>query len=153
MTFPSLVLRNLLRQRVRTLLTVLGISVGTATVVASSAVTEGMRQTSSAIIRAGNSDIMVAQNGASDLSFSAIRQRSTGSARGRTWLAIGVLNNITGVGSNAFFPEMGVRPDQLAAIVGRPTAGRSAGRRAQRGGARRERPDRCTRRSESRSAW
>jgi hypothetical protein len=98
---------------------------------------------------------MVAQNGASDLSFSAIRQRALDriGARPDVARAIGVLNNITGVGSNAFFPEMGVRPDQLAAIVGRPTAGRSAGRRAQRGGARRERPDRCTRRSESRSAW
>ena len=38
--------------------------------------------------------------------------------------AIGVLYNITSVGSNPFFPEMGVRPDQLSAILGSPAAGR-----------------------------
>jgi putative ABC transport system permease protein len=126
MTFPSLVLRNLLRQRVRTLLTVLGISVGITTVVALGAVTEGMRQTSSAIIRTGNADFMVAQNGASDFSFSTVQQRELDRIAARTDVAraIGVLYNITGVGGNAFFPEMGVRPDQLPAIVGRSTAGR-----------------------------
>ena len=126
MTFPSLVLRNLLRQRVRTLLTVLGISVGITTVVALGAVTEGMRQTSGAIIRTGNADFMVAQNGASDFSFSTVQQSELDriAARPDVARAVGVLYNITGVGGNAFFPEMGVRPDQLPAIVGRSTAGR-----------------------------
>jgi putative ABC transport system permease protein len=126
MTFPSLVLRNLLRQRVRTLLTVLGISVGITTVVALGAVTEGMRQTSTAIIRTGGADFMVAQNGASDFSFSSVQQRELDriAARPDVARAIGVLYNITGIGGNPFFPEMGVRSDQLAAIVGRPTAGR-----------------------------
>ena len=118
-----------MRQRTRTLLTVLGISVGITTVVALGVVTEGMRQTSNEIIRAGDADFMVAQNGASDFSFSTVQRRELDriAARPDVERAIGVLYNITGIGGNAFFPEMGVRPDQLAAIVGSPASGRLLG--------------------------
>jgi len=125
MTFPALLLRNLLRQRIRTMLTVLGISVGITTVVALGAVTEGMRQTSNDIISAGSADFMVAQNGSADFTFSTVQQAEVDriAARPDVANAVGVLYNITGIGSNPFFPEMGVRPDQLGAIVERPTAG------------------------------
>jgi putative ABC transport system permease protein len=125
MTFTSLVLRNLFRQRLRTLLTVLGISVGITTVVALGVVTEGMRQTSGAIISAGGADFMVAQNGAADFSFSTVQQGEVNQIAGRADVrsAIGVLFNIRSVGSNPFFAEMGIRPDQLGKIVGTPTSG------------------------------
>ena len=124
-TFASLVLRNLLRQRLRTLLTVVGISVGITTVVALGVVTEGMRQTSGAIIRSGNADFMVAQNGAADFSFSTVPQSEAGRIAHRPDVAsaIGVLYNITAIGSNPFFAEMGVRPGDLRAIVPAPATG------------------------------
>jgi putative ABC transport system permease protein len=83
MTFFSLVMRNLFRQRIRTLLTVLGISVGITTVVALGVVTEGMKQTSGAIIRTGDADFMVAQNGAADFSFSTVQQSESSSTMAR----------------------------------------------------------------------
>ena len=125
MTFASLVLRNLFRQRLRTFLTVVGISVGITTVVALGVVTEGMRQTSGAIIRSGGADFMVAQDGAADFSFSTVRQSEADRIARRSDVAsaIGVLYNVTSVGSNPFFAEMGVRPDQLRAIVPRAETG------------------------------
>ncbi|HXV58484.1 MAG TPA: ABC transporter permease, partial [Gaiellaceae bacterium] len=65
MSFSALVLRNLLRQRVRTVLTVLGIAVGITTVVALGSITEGVRTISGEFVRAGGADFMVAQEGAS----------------------------------------------------------------------------------------
>ncbi|HEY7258011.1 MAG TPA: ABC transporter permease [Gaiellales bacterium] len=126
MTFASLVLKNLFRQKVRTLLTVLGIAVGITTVVALGVITEGMKQTSGELIRTGGSDFMVAQDGAADFSFSTVQEDEWARIARRPDVdtAVGVLYNFASVGSNAFFPEMGVRPDQLPGIIGRPTAGR-----------------------------
>jgi putative ABC transport system permease protein len=126
MTFAGLIVKNLLRQRVRTLLTVLGISVGITTVVALGVVTAGMKQTSGELIRTGGADFMVAQDGASDFSFSTVPESDWAriARRPDVAAAVGVLYNFAQVGSNAYFPEMGVRPDQLAGIIGRPDAGR-----------------------------
>jgi putative ABC transport system permease protein len=122
MTFAALVLKNLFRQKILTALTVLGIAVGINTVVALGVVTEGMRQTSGELIRTGGSDFMVAQNGAADFSFSTVQEGEWAriARRPDVAAAVGVLYNFASVGSNAFFPEMGVRPGQLPGIVGRP---------------------------------
>jgi putative ABC transport system permease protein len=126
MTFAALILKNLFRQKVRTLLTVLGIAVGITTVVALGVVTEGMKQTSGELIRTGDADFMVAQDGAADFSFSTVQEEEWAriARRPDVAVAVGVLYNFAAVGSNAFFPEMGVRPDQLRGIIGRPRAGR-----------------------------
>src|SRR5690606_24103961 len=60
-TFASFVVKNLLRQRVRTGLTVLGIAVGITTVVALGVLTSGFATTAGAVIRTGGADLMVAQ--------------------------------------------------------------------------------------------
>ncbi|HSP74510.1 MAG TPA: hypothetical protein VLN26_19225, partial [Gaiellaceae bacterium] len=66
MSFAALALRNLVRQRVRTGLTVLGIAVGITTVVALGVVTGGLRDTIGAVVRSGGADFMVGQKGAAD---------------------------------------------------------------------------------------
>jgi len=125
-TFVSLILKNLFRQRVRTALTVFGIAVGITTVVALGVLTEGMKQTSGEIIKTGGADFMVAQNGAADFSFSTVQEEEWKrlAMRPDVAAAVGVLFNFTSVGSNAFFPEMGIRPDQLRSVVAAPERGR-----------------------------
>jgi putative ABC transport system permease protein len=59
---------------VRSLLTVLGIAVGIATVVALGAITEGLKGASGEFVHAGGADFMVAQKGVSDLNFSAVSE-------------------------------------------------------------------------------
>lgn len=116
MSFSLLVLRNLLRQRVRTLLTTLGISIGITTVVALGAVTAGMKLTLGDLVRGGGSDFMVAQAGASDLTFSTVSEADARriAARPDVERATGVLLEVADVGSNPYFIVFGYEPAALA---------------------------------------
>ena len=76
MSFIALILKNLVRQRIRTGLTVLGISIGITTVVALGVVTGSMKASIGEIIRLGGADFMAAQEGAADLSFSTVPQEA-----------------------------------------------------------------------------
>lgn len=116
MSFFSLVLKNLVRQRMRTALTTLGISIGIATVVALGVVVAGVKRTSEQILRAYGSDFFVAQKGSSDLSFSTVSEqewRAVSQLEGveRT---IGALFHFSKVGDNPLFLTIGVTPEDLA---------------------------------------
>ena len=142
MTFATLILKNLVRQRVRTALTVLGISLGITTVVALGVITSGLKATSAQIINFGGADFMVAQEGASDLSFSIVPRDDVASvANSPAWQQTeGVLFHIVRVGSNPFFFVFGRDPAAMRKIrrdLDRRPADRS--RRNRRGAARRTR--------------
>lgn len=116
MSFFALIVKNLARQRVRTGLTTLGISIGIATVVALGVVVAGVKRTSEQVLRAYDSDFFVAQKGSSDLSFSAVSEqewRAVSELPGveRT---IGALFHFSKVGSNPLFLTVGVTPEDLA---------------------------------------
>jgi len=72
MPFFVLIFRNLLRQRVRTLLTAFGISLGITTVVALGVVTDSLKATAQDILTAGDSDFAVAQSGSADITYSTV---------------------------------------------------------------------------------
>ncbi len=74
MSFFSLVAKNLFRQPVRAFLACMGIAVGITTVVALGVIVEGFKNASAAILTFGEADFFVAQNGASDLSFSTLAE-------------------------------------------------------------------------------
>lgn len=126
MSFFMLVLKNVLRQRARTALTVVGISVGIMTVVTLGIVTDGMKATMADIMRAGGADFMVAQKGAADLSFSSVPEdewRAIAVREDVAW-AHGVLMHIVPVSGNPFFVVSGVRPEDLAESPPEVLAGR-----------------------------
>ncbi|HEU4760411.1 MAG TPA: ABC transporter permease [Dehalococcoidia bacterium] len=119
MSFIALIVKNLVRQRVRTGLTVLGISIGITTVVALGVVTNSLKSASGELLRLGGADFMVAQHGAADLSFSIVSEDDVralsqvpGVAR-----AEGILFHIARVGSNPYF-FLGGR--QAAALAANP---------------------------------
>jgi putative ABC transport system permease protein len=116
-SFSALVLRNLFRQRVRTLLTVVGISIGITTVVALGAVTSGLKTTMSELMRGGGADFMVAQARASDLTFSVLSERDVAALAARPGVAraTGMLLEVADVGSNPYFLIFGYDPPGLAA--------------------------------------
>ncbi len=116
MTFAGLIAKNLVRQRTRTALTVLGIGVGITTVVALGVVTAGMRQTLGTMLRTGGADFMVAQKGASDLSFSTLPQRDWDAMREVPGVAraVGAALQVSKVGGNPYFLTFGFDPGQLA---------------------------------------
>lgn len=126
MSFSALVLRNLFRQRVRTLLTVLGISVGITTVVALGAITSGLKGTMAELVRGGGADFMVAQAGASDITFSVVSDRDVAALAARPDIAraTGMLLEVAEVGSNPYFLLFGYDAAGLAAERPPLSAGR-----------------------------
>lgn len=116
MTFVSLVFRNLFRQRMRTTLTVVGISVGIAIVVALGAITGGLRETVGGWLQIGGADFVVARKGSADFSFSTVSDRewSQLDAMDGVERTTGALIRVTQHGSNPYFILLGVRPAELA---------------------------------------
>ena len=119
MSFAALILKNLLRQRVRTSLTVLGISLGITTVVAMGVVTNSLKSSIGEIIVLGGADFMVAQEGAADLSFSTLPQDTVQTLAGVAGIerAEGVLFHVSRLGPNPYFFLMGREPESLAAAA------------------------------------
>ncbi len=115
MSFIAMILKNLFRQRVRTGLTLLGISIGITTVVTLGVITGSFKSTAGEILQTAGSDFMVAQKGASDLSLSVVTQTDLTALKSAPGVerASGVLIYITQFGVNPYFPIFGVEADQL----------------------------------------
>jgi putative ABC transport system permease protein len=115
-SFMSLILKNLLRQRTRTILTVLGISIGITTVVALGVITDSLKATAGEIINLGGADFMVAQEGAADLSFSIVPEETAAELEKRSDVerAEPALFHIVRVGSNPFFSLLGREAEDVA---------------------------------------
>jgi len=115
MPFFMLIFRNLLRQRIRTLLTAFGISLGITTVVALGIVTDGFKATAQQVLRAGGSDFAIGQAGSADLTFSTLTndQLNAVAAYEGVEHATGVLMAVSRLGSNPFFIQLGVKPSDL----------------------------------------
>jgi putative ABC transport system permease protein len=110
MSFTSLIFKNLFRQRVRTSLTVVGIGLGIATVVALGSVIGGMKQTTSEILKAFNSDFIVAEKGSSDLSFSSVTEAEVAAIDSYPGVeeTTAVLVRVSKVESNPYFVTVGM---------------------------------------------
>ena len=74
MTWPGLVLRNLLRRPVRTALTAAGVALGVGLIVALLSIANGAKRTADDLIHLGRSDFGVFQAGTSDLTRSLLPQ-------------------------------------------------------------------------------
>jgi ABC-type antimicrobial peptide transport system permease subunit len=71
----GMIIRNLVRRRTRSLLTVLGIGIAVAAVVALSGMAEGFGEQFNSMGRVGQVDLMAAEAGISDMQFSAVDER------------------------------------------------------------------------------
>lgn len=110
MSFIALIFKNLVRQRIRTSLTVVGIGLGIATVVALGAVVGGMKETAGQILSAYGADFIVAEKGASDLSFSNVTAEDWSAVEQYPGVedALGALLRISKVGDNPYFVTVGM---------------------------------------------
>jgi putative ABC transport system permease protein len=72
MNYFSLVMKNVMRQKTRTVLTLIGISIGIATIVTLGMVSDGMKKTMGSMMEVGKVDFMIGQAGASDTLFSNV---------------------------------------------------------------------------------
>ena len=115
MPFFVLIFRNLLRQRVRTLLTAFGISLGITTVIALGVVTDSLRATAQDILKAGGSDFAIAQSGSADITYSTVTEEQLQEVAAYDGVehATGVLLAVSRLGSNPYFIQLGLDPSDL----------------------------------------
>lgn len=115
MSFFLLILSNLMRQKIRTGLTVLGISIGITTVVALGVLTNSAREMAGKMITAGSSDFSVGRAGSADLTFSTLTEEDAELVRGYEEIehVSGVLMAFSKVGSNPYFVQFGIDPNDL----------------------------------------
>ena len=67
-----MIFKNLLRRKTRTLLTLVGIAIGVAAVVALGALAEGFINSYTTILTSSGADVIVSQGDAADMLFSAV---------------------------------------------------------------------------------
>src|SRR3990170_941963 len=115
MPFALLVFRNLLRQKIRTGLTVVGISIGITAVVALGIFTESAKSTTVELLQAGGSDFSIGRQGSADLTFSTLTAADLEKVTRYPEVvhASGVLTAFSDVGSNPFFLQVGIDPADL----------------------------------------
>jgi putative ABC transport system permease protein len=115
MSFIALIARNLLRQRARSALTMLGIAIGIMTVVALGVIVDGLMNSAGQILDAGNSDFMLGQKGSSDLSFSSISEDEWHAIEQRPDVdrAVGAIIGVNQIGSTPYFITIGLRPEDM----------------------------------------
>lgn len=115
MPFALLVFRNLIRQKIRTALTILGITIGITAVVALGIFTESAKTTTLSTLRAGGSDFAVGRHGSADLTLSVLTGDDLEKVTRYPEVvhASGVLLAFSKVGSNPFFIQLGIDPGDL----------------------------------------
>jgi putative ABC transport system permease protein len=70
MTFLSLIFKNIFRHKIRTTLTIFGISIGIATIVVFGLITSGLEEAMTSYLKPGKTDFTVAKAGSADLILS-----------------------------------------------------------------------------------
>jgi len=115
MTLAELIPKNVLRHRTRTLLTLLGISIGIATIIALGAVADGLKESFGGVIQSGEADFLVTQAGASDMMISRV-----GESRAQQVARLDGVDTVEGVGlavtryeNNPYFIVLGVTQEGM----------------------------------------
>ena len=126
MSFTFFIFSNLLRQKIRTGLTVLGISIGITTVVALGIFVKSAKAATEELILAGGADFAVAEDGVADLTFSTLTTDDLAllEAYDEVEHVAGVELAISKVGANSFFFQFGVDPSDLSFFEAPLVAGR-----------------------------
>lgn len=115
MPFFQLILSNLFRQKIRTGLTVLGMSVGVTAVVALGILTHSALASTGELITAGGSDFSIGRRGSADLTFSILTEQDVAAVEAYEEVehVTPVLLAFSNVGGNPFFTQFGIRPPDL----------------------------------------
>ncbi len=127
MSFGMLILKNLWRQKIRNLLTLLGVSLGVATILALGLVMNGFEQSLGATLRSGQADFSIVNAQAPAILFSVIEESKLTEIRDLTGVerAVGVLFTLARFQTNPYFVLIGVHPEDLLFVGVRLIEGRA----------------------------
>ncbi len=113
MTFAGLILHNVLRRRLRAVVTAFAVAIGVTAVLALGVLTSSLRATAVSILRTGTADFSVSQKGASDVLYSALSQQDVNQIRATPGVeaATGVFVSTGKIDAkHPFFIEIGIQP-------------------------------------------
>lgn len=108
-----MVLKNLWRRKTRTSLTVVGIAIGIAVVVALLLLAEGLTGQINNLMAGGGAEVSLIQKGIADMSFSALDEEvglAIAEMPDVQWVS-GLLLQVGPVGEKSFFVTLGLDPD------------------------------------------
>jgi len=114
MSFLGLILKNPFRNRTRTILAIVGISIGIATIIALGLVTDGLKKSTEGTLKAGDADFTVTEANSMGFGASNIDEQTIDDLKG-----ISGVKNVVGVLMNAYpmdtgiFILMGIETDNL----------------------------------------
>ncbi|HEY3723760.1 MAG TPA: ABC transporter permease [Acidimicrobiia bacterium] len=127
MTFVGLVAHNVWSKKLRTILTAAAVAIGVMTVVSLGIVTESIKTTAAAVLKTGDADFTVAQNGSSDILSSRMTQAQLTRLQHTAGVesAVGVLLDTQRLNAqNPLFIEVGIAPQDLRPFGVKIVAGR-----------------------------
>jgi putative ABC transport system permease protein len=114
--FATLIARNVLTRKVRSILTGAAVAIAIMTVVALGVLTHSLRRTAVSVLQTGTADFTVAQKNVSDVLYSALDEEDVTRIQQTPGVqsAVGVLVAAVQLDSDhPFFLELGIQPDQL----------------------------------------
>jgi putative ABC transport system permease protein len=116
MSFWGLVMKNPFRSKTRTILAVIGIAIGIATIVALGIITDGLKSSTEETLKAGGSDFMILESNVSDMMFSSVEEKRLDDLKNISGIKdiIGVLIAIYPMENNPYFVVMGIPGDKLS---------------------------------------
>lgn len=125
MLFLRLIIKNLFNRKTRTVLTIVGISIGIATIVMFGMVTTGLKNTISTTFM-GTADFTIAKAGAADMIVSVVTSEQLATIEQTDGVAIVLpyVMAMTSMESNPFFVIGGINPEDLDPFGVRLTEGR-----------------------------
>lgn len=110
MSFLTLILKNLFRNKIRTLLTSLGITIGITVIIVMGLLTLGMAENVGEIITTGEADFIIAQANAADFILSVVSQDKVKEIEEMEEIekAVGVLMELAPISQNPYYPMYGI---------------------------------------------
>ncbi len=115
MSFLGLIFKNIWRHKARTILTVIGISIGIATIVVFGLITTGFEEMFGGMISSGQTDFVVVKAGAADVVLSFIKGKQVDNLRKVDGVeeVVPLVMSVTQVGKNPYFIIIGIDSDDL----------------------------------------
>lgn len=126
MLFIRLILKNLFNRKTRTLLTIVGISIGIATIIIFGMVTNALKTSLGSAMKPGTADFTVAKAGAADMILSVISReqiKTIESVEGVETVVPYVMA-MARYGGNLYFIISGIDPEKTSLLGAKITSGR-----------------------------
>lgn len=127
MKFLQLILKNPFRNKIRSVLAIIGIAIGIATIVALGIITEGLKESTQETLRAGGADFTIVESNVSDMFLSTIDEDYTDKVDNISGVkeSVGVLTSIQPIGDNPYFVVIGIDPSKIGLSQIKIKSGRS----------------------------